>query len=260
MVMAAIAAASLAVGIKSSRTAKKQGKKALKLAEKESDIAVGEYNRYLEHYAGIEEQVADQALAGLPGGYYADRAGAATNLAQQKLTAQQHATLARYGVDPTSSRAQAVMGDLQRTGSLAEAGARTSAKAKVADEEWKRKIQALSVGKGLPASAMSGLGGASDRMMGVADRYSEDARNMATFAYETWKDRDKEGGGDPFGLGLANIFRPQARVGQSAGFGRISDPRNTTGVVPAPISMPAGGRGAPTTWSSLDFSKTLPRH
>ena len=106
--------------------------------------------------------------------------------------------LNRYGVDPSSPRAQAALADLQRVGSQAAAGARTSAREKVAEEEWKRKIQAVNIGKGIPGQVMDAYGQASERSLGLADRHGSDAKNLATFAYDIWKEGKEDS--DPFGV------------------------------------------------------------
>ena len=159
------------------------------VAAKQMELADLQRAQYQDYFVPLEQQLAGQAMSGLPVELLADRATADVRTAFDQGQEDYGNYMGRRGVD-VSSPAYA---DQARTNALvraaAEAGTRTRARSGAIGENWNRQLQAANLGRGLESSAVSGLssaagmyGAAGNANMGLANAYGQQAGSLAGLA------------------------------------------------------------------------------
>lgn len=87
--------------------------------------------------------------------------------------------LTSYGVDPSSSKYATTFGRFNLGEAAADAGAQNKARTDVMDKAKALKMDIYSIGKGIPASSMAGLGSAAGTNAMVANNLSANASRSA---------------------------------------------------------------------------------
>lgn len=159
------------------------------LGHRQADMAEDQYNRYKEIYDPLERGIVDDAARGIDAGKYVGKAMADVG---QQFSAQRDALtreMGRYGLNPASGRWQGARRQLGLAEALGKAQAANTTRMAVDDANWSRKMSAISLGKGLPTNAMSGMGSAAATMgsaagtnMGLAQAQGKDAGSWANLS------------------------------------------------------------------------------
>jgi len=181
------------------------------VAEKQQNIADEQWQRFLDVYAPLEDQIVAEAQQAPD---YAKAEGWATSDVNKAFAQSEAATAraaGRYGLDPSSGR----YSDMRRVTELdrakAEVGARNAARQQEDDKMWARKIAASSLGRGLPATATSTLGQAGQTYGEQAKTYGEQATQYgmqagnAMGAAGYWAGRAVDSYGDNTGQNVSGI-------------------------------------------------------
>lgn len=169
----------------------------LDLANKQDARSEELFQNYRENFMPHEKALVDEAFGNTLSPARAE-ARATTDVRDSFAAARDIAgrNQRRLGVNPASGDTQALdrasMIDEARVG----AGARTSAREGVRDRNYARQVDALSIGRGLPATASSMLGSAQQGTASAAALASNEAIRAETLAGAT---------GSDFGESLANV-------------------------------------------------------
>lgn len=192
---AAIIGSAVIGGVASNRAAKKaaaaqQG--ASDAARMQAEIAQDQWNTYKQTYQPLEKElVADAREFDSPERYReaAGQAAADVNsqfgLARERLSRQP-------GFDPSSAAAQSGMVGLELSQAAAGATGQNAARRNIRDTAWARKVDAMSLGKGLPANASTMLNQSANTMgnlaanqYGLADSQARTAGRVADRIFST---------------------------------------------------------------------------
>lgn len=153
---------------RASQLQKESADKQAAIAQQQQDIANQQWSRYQTSVVPMEDKfMADAQQTDTPGAY-ARAAGEAqgTTMDQYGLA---RARLDRTpGLDKSSAAYTAGLTNLGLSAAAASAGAQNNARKTVRDQAWARKIDALSLGKGMAANASTGLANASSGMGSAA--------------------------------------------------------------------------------------------
>lgn len=173
-------AAALAVSAYSASSQARASSKAAKAAQKGADaqtilgmeqaeMAREQWDRYKELYDPLERGLLSEAERGVDADKYIGRA--TTDVGQQ-FAMQRDATnrnMARYGINPASGQFQGANRQLGIAEALGKSQAANTTRMAVDDANWGRKVDAMSLGKGLPAGASAGMSSAANSMAGAAN-------------------------------------------------------------------------------------------
>lgn len=140
-------------------------------ARKMAEIAGEQWDRYKQVYAPIEDKyVTDAQNYDTP--EQREKAAAAANAdvtqGYDDQRSQQERQLASYGISPDSGKFAVVNDRLRGQEAAQEAAAQNNARQQVQNTGWARRTDALSLGKGLPASATAGLNASANAYNGAA--------------------------------------------------------------------------------------------
>ena len=172
MAVAAAIIGSALVGAAASRSASKKAAAAQQgasdAAAQQAEIAREQWETYKETYQPLEKRLVADAQQFDSPERYAEAAGAAAadvnsqfGLARERLSRQP-------GFDPSSAAAQAGMVGLELSQAASGATAQNAARRNIRDTAWARKVDAMSLGKGLPAQASSMLSSSANTMGNIA--------------------------------------------------------------------------------------------
>lgn len=152
-------------------------------AAQQAQIAADQYNDWKADFLPLQHDLVGEAKKA--GSQYeydraAELANADVSQAYGRTKADLSSRLASYGIDPSSGKYAASFGRLGLAEAAAGAGAMNKARDAVTDKAWAKKIDAYSVGKGIPGQALAGLSSAAQTNAMVAGNYQNQAsRNAA---------------------------------------------------------------------------------
>jgi hypothetical protein len=169
-----------------SRRAARAQQGASDAAAQQAEIAREQWDTYKETYQPLERRLVADAQQFDSPERYAEAAGEAAadvnsqfGLARERLSRQP-------GFDPSSAAAQSSMVGLELSQTAAGATSQNTARRNIRDTAWARKVDAMSLGKGLPAQASSMLNSSANTMGNIAaNQYSladSQARNAGRVA------------------------------------------------------------------------------
>lgn len=169
--------AAAVIGAVASNSASKKAAKAQQgasdAAAQQAAIAQEQWDTYKQTYQPLEKRLVADAQEFDSPERYAEAAGQAAadvnsqfGLARERLSRQP-------GFDPSSASAQAGMVGLELSQAASGATAQNAARRNIRDTAWARKVDAMSLGKGLPAQASSMLSSSANTMGNIAaNQYS----------------------------------------------------------------------------------------
>lgn len=181
---------SAVIGAAASNSASKRAAKAQQgasdAAAQQAAIAREQWDTYKETYQPLEKRLVSDAQQFDSPERYAEAAGEAAadvnsqfGLARDRLSRQP-------GFDPSSAAAQSSMVGLELSQAASGATAQNAARRNIRDTAWARKVDAMSLGKGLPAQASSMLSSSANTMgniasnqYGLADSQARNAGRVA---------------------------------------------------------------------------------
>lgn len=142
-------------------------------------LAQEQWDRYKNLYSPLETQIVRQAQEGTSPAQY-DRAAAEASATVGAQFGKARDRLGRTpGLDPSSAAYQHGMIGLDIAQAAADATAQNAARQSVTDDGWNKQMAALSLGKGLPANAMSGLNSAASTAATMASHANSAASQNA---------------------------------------------------------------------------------
>lgn len=124
-------------------------------------LAVEDRNRYRSNFGALEDQVAQEAKDYASPDRVEREVGKATAdviSAYDKVKASTLRQQTSFGIDPTSGAAMGNLRIMDINQAKDLAGAATKARSQVEDMGWAKKLDAVSIGKGLPAQASTSYG------------------------------------------------------------------------------------------------------
>lgn len=133
-------------------------------ADMQAQIGKEQWDRYKQVYAPLEDKYVQDAQNYDTPEQYAKAAGDASATVSQQFS-KARGQLGRSGVDTSSPAYTASMAGLDQAQAAQDAVSQNSARQGVKDTAWARKTDALSLGKGLAATASSALGSASQNQL-----------------------------------------------------------------------------------------------
>lgn len=145
----------------------------------QAQIAQDQWNRYKTIYAPLESSMVSAAQNYDTPAQYERAAGEASGSVAQAYGNARDRLSRTVGLDPTSPAYTASMAGLDRSQAAADAVAQNTARKQVQDTAWARKSDMLSLGKGLPGQASTGLAAVSKQS---ADQASTAYTRSATQA------------------------------------------------------------------------------
>lgn len=135
----------------------------------QGQIAQDQWNTYKSTYQPLEQQTVADAQNYASPANYEKAAGDAQSAVSQQFGAQK-ASLARApGMDPSSGAYQAGITSLGLQEAATGATAQNAARTNVRDTAFNRELNAVSLGKGIPAAASNAAGSAANTNMGLSN-------------------------------------------------------------------------------------------
>ena len=165
---------------KSNKSADKAADSANYAANMQADIAQDQWDRYKNVFAPLEQEMVSDARDSASDWEYAR----AASQASADVGAQYGKAVDRLnripGMDPSSAMYGHSIAGLEMDRAAADATAQNVARAGVDTLSYQKKNDALSLGKGLPANAVSGMSNAASAYGNIASTQSQNAANQAT--------------------------------------------------------------------------------
>ena len=122
-----------------------------------AQISRDQWNRYKEIYEPLERQMVDEAQDYASPENYAKAAGEASATVSQQFSKARDRLTRTPGLDPSSGAYQSSLVGLDLAQAANDATQQNLARKNVTDTAYTRKQSALALGKGLDATAASGL-------------------------------------------------------------------------------------------------------
>lgn len=148
-----------------------------------ADIAGQQWDFYKEFYQPFEGALINEAKnAGSAADFQRAASEAKTDVstAYANARAGTNRELMSMGVNPNSGKFISANRGMDIKQAAAEAGWQNFARKQVRDEAWAKKAGMLSMGKGMPAQAQSGLGSAAGGLANIANaKAQQEAQEMA---------------------------------------------------------------------------------
>lgn len=172
---AAVAGAAVSVGLSSvlnkgnSNSANRASNAAADATTLQSQIAADEWQRYKDIYSPLETQFVNEAQNYDSPTRYQQAAGDASATVAQQFGKARDRLSRTPGLDPSSPAFNASMAGLDLAQAATDATQQNVARKNVMDTAYARKADALSLGKGLPAQAVTGLASATRSNLSLAD-------------------------------------------------------------------------------------------
>ncbi|MDE4918263.1 gas vesicle protein [Cupriavidus metallidurans] len=123
----------------------------------QAEIARDQWARYKKVFAPLEDSMVSEAQNYDTPAQYERAAGEASGAVTQAFGKARDRLTRTPGLDPTSAAYTAGLSDLDRQQAATDAVSQNAARKQVQDTAWARKSDMLSLGKGLPAQASTGL-------------------------------------------------------------------------------------------------------
>ncbi|AOY90569.1 hypothetical protein BKK79_01030 [Cupriavidus sp. USMAA2-4] len=134
----------------------------------QAQIAKEQWDRYKTVFAPLEDSMISAAQNYDSPAQYERAAGEASGAVSQAYSNARDRLTRTPGLDPTSAAYTAGLSDLDRSQAAADAVSQNTARKNVQDTAWARKSDMLSLGKGLPAQASTGLAQVSSNSLNQA--------------------------------------------------------------------------------------------
>jgi hypothetical protein len=151
-----------------SRRAARAQQGASDAAAQQAEIAREQWDAYKQTYQPLERQlVADAQNFDSPERYQEAAGQAAADVSSQFGLARER-LMRQPGFDPSSAAAQSGMVGLDLAQAASGATGQNAARRNIRDTAWARKVDAMSMGKGLPAQASSMLNSSANTMGNIA--------------------------------------------------------------------------------------------
>lgn len=145
----------------------------------QSEIARDQWERYKTIYAPLEEGMVREAQNYDSPENYARAAGDASATVSSQFSKARDRLTRTPGLDPSTPGAQAGLMGLELSQAATDATQQNAARQKVKDTAYARKTDALSLGKGLPASASSMLATSASNNLSMANASQAQANAQA---------------------------------------------------------------------------------
>lgn len=145
----------------------------------QTEIARDQWNRYKEIYAPLELSMVDEAQNYDTPENYARAAGDAAATVSSQFGKARDRLTRTPGLDPSSGAYQASVAGLDLAQAATDATQQNAARQKVKDTAYARKVDALSLGKNLPANASSMLATSANSNMNLAQMGLDQANRQA---------------------------------------------------------------------------------
>jgi hypothetical protein len=145
----------------------------------QTQIAQDQWARYKQMYSPLEEAYVTDAQNYDSPENYAKAAGDASATVSSQFSKARDRLSRTPGLDPSTPGAQASLVGLDLAQAASDATQQNAARQKVKDTAYARKTDAISLGKGLPATASSALGVASQNSLAQAQFGQNQANNQA---------------------------------------------------------------------------------
>lgn len=180
----------------------------------QAQIAREQWNRYKTIYAPLEDSMVSAAQNYDTPAQYEKAAGAASGSVAQAFGNARDRLTRTPGLDPTSPAYASSMAGLDRTQAAADAVAQNGARKQVQDTAWARKSDMLSLGKGLPAQAATGLAAVSQQSANQANAaWARGANQAAGLGNAVATGINAFGANSGPGLGSGQVFSSQPSYG-----------------------------------------------
>lgn len=178
----------------------------------QAEIARDQWNRYKEIYEPLERGMVTDAQNYDSPENFAKAAGDASATVSQQFSKARDRLGRTPGVDPSSGAYQSSLVGLDLAQAATDATQQNTARQKVKDTAYARKTDALSLGKGLPASASSALSTATQNSLAMAQNGQAQA-NAQAGAIGRSVDRIFNAASTSNWLGNSNV--PQSAINQA---------------------------------------------
>lgn len=219
---AAISAVGVASGASNAKKAAAAQNRAIDAQAYQGEIALDQWDRYKTTFAPLEDAMVAEAKDYDSPEQYEKAAGEASATVASQFGKARDRLTRTPGLDPSSAGFGASMVGLDLAQAATDATAQNAARDRVKGTAYERKVNAISLGKGLPANAAAGFAsagvGAANNALVANQQYNQNAKSaaglgeLARGAYSAYQ---KSGG-----FGLDN-FTPNAGgvdIGGGSGF------------------------------------------
>ena len=144
-----------------------------------AQISRDQWNRYKEIYEPLERQMVDEAQDYASPENYAKAAGEASATVSQQFSKARDRLTRTPGLDPSSGAYQSSLVGLDLAQAASDATQQNLARKNVTDTAYARKQSALALGKGLDATAASGLASSASSNLALAQAGNQQAGQQA---------------------------------------------------------------------------------
>ena len=145
----------------------------------QAQISRDQWNRYKEIYEPLERQMVDEAQDYASPENYAKAAGEASATVSQQFSKARDRLTRTPGLDPSSGAYQSSLVGLDLAQAASDATQQNLARKNVTDTAYARKQSALALGKGLDATAASGLASSASSNLALAQAGNQQAGQQA---------------------------------------------------------------------------------
>jgi len=145
----------------------------------QAQISRDQWNRYKEIYEPLERQMVDEAQDYASPENYAKAAGEASATVSQQFSKARDRLTRTPGLDPSSGAYQSSLVGLDLAQAANDATQQNLARKNVTDTAYARKQSALALGKGLDATAASGLASSASSNLALAKAGNQQANQQA---------------------------------------------------------------------------------
>lgn len=145
----------------------------------QAQISRDQWNRYKEIYEPLERQMVDEAQDYASPENYAKAAGEASATVSQQFSKARDRLTRTPGLDPSSGAYQSSLVGLDLAQAANDATQQNLARKNVTDTAYSRKQSALALGKGLDATAASGLASSASSNLALAQAGNQQAGQQA---------------------------------------------------------------------------------
>ncbi len=135
----------------------------------QAQISRDQWNRYKEIYEPLERQMVDEAQDYASPENYAKAAGEASATVSQQFSKARDRLTRTPGLDPSSGAYQSSLVGLDLAQAANDATQQNLARKNVTDTAYARKQSALALGKGLDATAASGMSNVASSNLSLAN-------------------------------------------------------------------------------------------
>jgi hypothetical protein len=210
--MVASSAIATVGGAMLNRKANRSGDAAADAAATQAQIGLDQWEHYKETYQPLEKSLVTEAQSYDTPENFAKAAGDASATVSSQFGKARERLARTPGLDPSSPAYAATLADLDGQQAAVDATQQNAARQRVQDMAWARKVDALGLGKGLPAQASTTLASAAQTNSTLAQaaqrRGDATAAGLGTLATNVIDKINRSSGGttttDPtYGTGMS---------------------------------------------------------